>query len=248
MKPPDNKIIPYLQQTWWYSLILSILYLVSVATIVSIMRKRAAFGLRRALLCWNVALAAFSLFGFIRTSDEFFSVLLKYGYYQSVCYSYKPDGVTSYWSLMFLISKAVELGDTFFIVLRKRPLIFLHYYHHIAVLIYTAHSGAEHTGSGRWFIWMNYLVHSVMYSYYAIVASGRRPPKRFAITVTSFQITQMIVGLIVCASVIFYKSRRECQQSSPNVALCLLIYASFAILFVRFFRKAYIRSDTKKSL
>lgn len=35
----------------------------------------------------------------------------------------------------------MELGDTLFIVLRKRPLIFLHYYHHVAVLIYTVHSG-----------------------------------------------------------------------------------------------------------
>ena len=63
-----------------------------------------------------------------------------------------------------------------FIILRKKPLIFLHYYHHAAVLIYTVHSGkvlmtiicfrqitktflgAEHTAAGE-------LVHALVKLY-----------------------------------------------------------------------------------
>ena len=33
-----------------------------------------------------------------------------------------------YWTFMFALSKVPELGDTLFIVLRKQPLIFLHWY------------------------------------------------------------------------------------------------------------------------
>ncbi|CAN0512742.1 unnamed protein product [Discosporangium mesarthrocarpum] len=52
-----------------------------------------------------------------------------------------------------------ELGDTFFIVLRKKPLIFLHWYHHVTVLLYCWHSYYEQTTYGLYFICMNYTVH-----------------------------------------------------------------------------------------
>ena len=116
---------------------------------------------------------------------------------------------------MFALSKVVELGDTFFIVLRKKPLLFLHYYHHISVLIYTWQSGgfrtltanlgdyatltiehsnisgAEHCGAGRWFILMNYTVHSLMYGYFTLRAMGFKVPLIGSIIVTFMQTMQM---------------------------------------------------------
>ena len=40
-------------------------------------------------------------------------------------------------------------------------------YHHMTVLIYSWYSFSEYSAQARWFIVMNYLVHSVMYTYYA---------------------------------------------------------------------------------
>ena len=40
------------------------------------------------------------------------------------------DRVSGFWASLFVLSKVPELGDTFFILLRKQPLIFLHWWVH----------------------------------------------------------------------------------------------------------------------
>jgi hypothetical protein len=48
--------------------------------------------------------------------------------HQIICFSFiEDDRVSGFWALMFVLSKVPELGDTIFIVLRKQPLIFLHW-------------------------------------------------------------------------------------------------------------------------
>lgn len=55
-----------------------------------------------------------------------------------VCNSFIiQNKVSGFWTTMFVLSKVPELGDTIFIVLRKQPLIFLHWYHHATVLVYS---------------------------------------------------------------------------------------------------------------
>jgi hypothetical protein len=46
-----------------------------------------------------------------------------------------------------------------FIVLRKRDLQFLHWYHHVTVLIFCWNSFVTESAAGLWFIAMNYTVH-----------------------------------------------------------------------------------------
>lgn len=45
-----------------------------------------------------------------------------------------------YFCEAFSSFQVAEFGDTVFIVLRKRPLLFLHWYHHVTVLVYTWHA------------------------------------------------------------------------------------------------------------
>lgn len=168
----------------------------------------------------------------------------------SLCSYIEQDRVCGFWTWLFVLSKLPELGDTIFIVLRKQPLIFLHWYHHITVLIYSWFSYTEYTSSARWFIVMNYCVHSVMYSYYALKAARFNPPRFIAMIITSLQLTQMIVG---CAINVwangFLKThgRQSCNISQTNINLSIAMYFSYFVLFARFFYKTYLSPAGKKS-
>ena len=115
-------------------------------------------------------------------------------------------------------------------MLRKQKLIFLHWYHHITVLIYCWYSFSQYTAPARWFVVMNFVVHSIMYTYYAfralrcvmsciiqsvIVINNLiryRVPKIIAITITSLQLIQMIVGCAVNYLAFSYKQNGERKQ------------------------------------
>lgn len=151
----------------------------------------------------------------------------------ALCHSCNPDGVAAFWSLAFAISKFVELGDTLFIVLRKKPLIFLHYcrlsrisqllnnsfqtimwpfwftqfiqVHSIVFKLLILLLGTEHTAPGQAFITMNYFAHAFMYSYYAYMATGKRAPRWISMGVTTIQTTQMFAGVAVSFYVYYIK-------------------------------------------
>merc|ERR1712060_548059 len=122
------------------------------------------------------------------------------------------SGSTGLWIFLFIISKFPELFDTFFIVVNKKRLIFLHWYHHVTVLLYCWHSYASRIGTGLWFASMNYTVHSVMYFYFGLTQLGptyRKMVKRFSVLVTMLQLTQMMVGIAVTVASIGYHARGD---------------------------------------
>ena len=110
----------------------------------------------------------------------------------------EQDKVASFWYWIFVCSKVVEFGDTIFIVLRKRPLTFLHVYHHVSVLLFCLHAFLACSAPERWFGVMNYVVHSFMYTYYFVRSLDIKTPKSISIAITTLQIAQMVMGSFVC--------------------------------------------------
>ena len=155
------------------------------------MRDRPPFTVRPALALWSALLAIFSTFGAARTIPETVYVLSNFGWKYSLCSASYYIGTTELWTYLFCISKLLELGDTFFIILRKQTLIFLHWYHHITVLIYAWYIYSRYLGTGRYLIVMNYSVHSIMYSYYALKALRIRVPRFISMCITTLQILQV---------------------------------------------------------
>lgn len=231
---------------WTLSIWFSILYVIVIFTGKHLMEKRQRFEIRGPLAIWNIFLAIFSILGAFRMNQELYWSFSQYGWKYTLCtpsYGQVPFGL---WVILFTMSKVVELGDTLFIVLRKQPLIFLHWYHHILTMIYVWVTYTERMSSGRWFITMNYTVHAFMYTYYALRAMKFRIPRYVNISITTMQTLQMVVGIVVNTGVILQKKRGEaCAQSYGNITLALLMYFSYFLLFSFYFYNAYIAPKPK---
>ena len=229
-------------QNWTLSFQYSLLYVILVFCGRSYMSNKPKFELRVPLIIWNCMLAVFSVCGAVRTIPEMVFMLRVNGFEASVCeptYNWGPNAI---WSHLLIMSKVYELGDTAFIVLRKRTLVFLHWYHHVMTLIYTWYFYTDYVSIARWLIVMNYTVHGFMYTYYALKAMKVPLPRPCSIILTSLQISQMFFGIFVIAKAFQYKSQGHfCQMNWQSFLFALVMYVSYLVLFVNFFLNAYIK-------
>lgn len=143
-----------------------------------------------------------------------------------------------------------EFTDTFLLVLRKRPVAFLHGYHHAATLILTYVQMLEHS-TAQWVpIVLNLWVHVFMYYYYAMAAVGVKVWWKKHLT--TLQITQFVVDIVVIsyAFFVFAKggySEDACYGTSKAAYIGGGILFSYLVLFVRFFFDTYRKPVAKKS-
>ena len=136
----------------------------------------------------------------------------------------------------------------------KSPVILLHWYHHASVLLYCWHSYSARIGTGLWFASMNYLVHSIMYFYFGLTQcgpKGRQFAKKFAMLITTLQLTQMVFGIAVTvSSVVYHMKGHTCYVSLVNSTFGLLMYTSYFVLFLQLFLNHYVfnKKQNKKAL
>lgn len=142
-----------------------------------------------------------------------------------------------------------ELFDTLFIVVHKKPLIFLHWYHHITVLLYCWHSYVTSAPPGIFFVTMNYGVHAIMYFYYFLMAVKKKPKWMNAMVITVAQISQMIVGVAVTILGFYYSAKHAnddgCLVKKENNIAAFIMYGSYLFLFLQFFVARYVKNSLK---
>ena len=143
---------------------------------------------------------------------------------------YNPSHIDTV--LTFLGSKYIELADSFFIVFSGKKVGFLHYYHHIMTLLFTLLNYHLFTQSSIFFVWMNSFVHTIMYAYYAASCLGFR--FRYKKLITVLQISQMFGGI----GFLTWNLTKENAQL-PVIYPGLLMYASYAYLFLKFYYENY---------
>ena len=218
-------------------------YLAFIHTFSKYMNNRKQYSLTQPLIYWNTVLCLFSFVGALQTVPMLASNIYNSNEFtDTICVNPTNSWGQNSWIGLFVYSKIPELIDTFFIIARKRPLIFLHWYHHVTVLLYCWHSYATEAPQALYFVAMNYSVHSIMYGYYALSAMKLKPVWLPPAMITAAQISQMIVGVIIqCISSYQYinTSHESCPLNGKNIFWGGVMYASYLKLFLDFALKRY---------
>lgn len=229
------------------------LYLLFIFTVPEVLKK--PFQLKNSFAMWNFFLSAFSIVGVTRCVPHLLGTLYREGFKYTVCHdpmTWYSKGPVGLWMALFVYSKIPELMDTVFLVLRKKPVIFLHWFHHVTVLLYCWHAFHTAVAPGLWFAAMNFSVHSIMYFYFGMTNIGfYKSMQPLAPFITTIQILQMVGGMI-CLSYIGYTQvvagdYESCTVNPANWKLGLMMYFSYFVLFAVLFAQKYlVKKETKK--
>jgi len=210
--------------------------------------------LRVILPLWNLMLCIGSVFIVIGVALPYYRLIRQYGLFEIFC---DKEGVTYqgktgilFWAYLFALSKYVELFDTLWLILKRRPVIFLHWYHHTTVLLFTWFAEYYRLSEGYVFIIVNAFVHTLMYLYYAATSMKYKVPEAISISITVIQITQMFIGVFVNTYWTYlYLNNYNCACGAPKtmVASAILMYGTYLYLFVKFFVNKYFGKGAKKA-
>lgn len=232
-----------------------VLYLAMVRYLPRYMHTRPPFELRVFSRCWNLSVAAFSVCGMLVCVPHLASQLLEHGFYYTVCHDiYELAGyrAPALWAALFTWSKLFEPVDTLLLILKKRPVIVLHWFHHASVIIFAWSAWIYETPAALWYGAMNYSVHALMYTYFAVTSVPRFRPAamRVAPFITSLQISQFAWGTVINTYVgIAYASPTVgCAIKAPILYIGAGLYLAYGVLFTKLFVDRYLRPRSTSSI
>lgn len=233
-------------------IIASLLYLPLTYGLRRYMQNRPAYSLKGVAFLWNLSLSFLSLLGFLTVLIQQPKMLVVSMHPER--YFCPPVRVVI---TIFTLTKAVEFGDTLLLVLKKKPLSFLHLYHHLTVSLYCWHAQYINADFAHGFAIMNLAVHAVMYFYFSLtcfltptrkstpasekgcctrLTAIQRMLYKSRPLITMLQIAQMLVGMYLSYQGIYLKDRMQVF----NAQLALAMYTSYAILFLHLYCSSYL--------
>jgi len=205
---------------------------------------------------WNLGLSLFSCWGFYNMAVPLGNVLSKKGFFFSVCadttsmVEYVKEYPTMFALAVFCLSKIPELGDTVFLILKRRDVRLLQWYHHTTVMLFCWLALATEYTPGIWFAVTNYFVHSVMYMYFFLMTFKgwhQKILKKIAPLITIIQTTQMVWGLFINGiAVVSYLTTGACQIKSVTVYCAVVMYASYFWLFSKLYLESRAAAKRQK--
>ncbi|TFY80721.1 hypothetical protein EWM64_g3290 [Hericium alpestre] len=222
-------------------------YLVVIFGIQAIMMNRSPLKLTLLFQVHNVILSAGSTLLLALMLEEILPKVWSHGVFYAIC---NPAVWTERMEFYYMINysfKYLELLDTIFLALKKKPLAFLHVFHHsaTALLCYTQLNGRT---SISWVvITLNLAVHVLMYYYYYATAGGAKIWwKKY---LTTMQIVQFIIDLFVVYFGTYSYFAASYWPNLPSVGSCAGtesaalfgcgLLTSYLFLFINFYVQTY---------
>ncbi|ORZ03196.1 GNS1/SUR4 family-domain-containing protein [Syncephalastrum racemosum] len=186
--------------------------------------------------------------------EQLAPILYKHGLLYAVC---AQDAWTQPLELLYYLNYLVkywELFDTVFLVVKKKKLEFLHYYHHSLTMVLCFSQLGGKTSVSWVPITLNLTVHVLMYYYYFRTAAGAKIWwKRY---LTTMQITQFIIDLFAvyfCTYTYFaytywphLPNMGSCAGTETSALFGCGLLSSYLFLFINFYRMTY--QKTKKAI
>ncbi|KAL4081332.1 ELO family, partial [Scleroderma yunnanense] len=237
--------------TWPTVISMTVTYLTVVFGTREIMKNRAPLALTTLFRAHNLLLCVASFVLVLLLGEEVLSNWMNVGWYGILCAEEAYTQRVEFYLLVNYYFKYYEFVDTVFLALRKKPLTFLHVYHHAAtaILMFVQLNGRATV------CWvpalLNLSIHVIMYYYYFATASGARFWwKQY---LTTLQIVQFVIILIMASFAEYNVFASNWLPTLPHVGKCagklsnglvaIGVVMSYLVLFVNFFRQTY----TKKS-
>jgi len=222
-----------------------------------LMNDQKPMHLKPLFMLHNVLLSAGSGILLLLMIEELLPIIYNHGPFHGICAhgSWTPRLETLYiFNYMF---KYWELADTLFLVAKKKPLQFLHVFHHTAtaVLCYTQLNGRT---SVSWVpISLNLTVHVLMYYYYFITTAFPGKKIWWKRYLTSLQISQFVIDLVVIyfASYSYFASTYfpslpvmgSCAGTEGAAIFGCALLTSYLFLFTAFYRRTYQSGKNARS-
>lgn len=237
---PD--VTPFSQ--WYWPIVACIAYFFVLSALQRAMATRKPMNIPYVLFLHNITLCIASLILSCWLTYTLGAALFGgMSPHELVCsYAIYDNGHMQYIYYVNSFFKVWEFLDTCFLAIRKKPISFLHSYHHAATLILTWSQMMEHSAPQWVPIFLNLWVHVIMYYYYAMSALRIRVWwKKY---LTTIQICQFVIDVVVIgyAYVMFIRAGFDpntCYGTSRGAIIGISILFSYLLLFVRFYFQTY---------
>ncbi|KAG7099215.1 hypothetical protein E1B28_001082 [Marasmius oreades] len=222
-------------------------YLIVIFGIQALMKNRPAQKLNTLFQAHNVILSSGSLLLLVLMLEEILPIMWKHGLFYGICHEGAWTSRMEFYYMINYYFKYLELLDTVFLAFKKKPLAFLHVFHHSATAL-LCYSQLEGRTSISWtVISLNLTVHVLMYYYYYATAGGAKIWwKKY---LTMMQIIQFVIDLFLVYFGTYQHFSFIYKDTVPGIGDCAGgenaalfgcgLLSSYLLLFINFYFRTY---------